>query len=66
MSAAAGEISRWQSGLINFRTSVMFGLLILAAVVIWLMVMRGGIWAAALQMMQGCKSCFDGLPKRRA
>lgn len=38
-----GEVSRWQSGLINFAASVMFGLLILAAVVIWLMVMRGGI-----------------------
>lgn len=36
-----GEISRWQGWAINFAATVLFGMLLLAAIVIWLMVSRG-------------------------
>lgn len=36
-----GELSRWQGRAIGFAASVALGLLVLAAVVIWIMVMRG-------------------------
>lgn len=36
-----GELSRWQGRAISFAASVALGLLVLAAVVIWIMVMRG-------------------------
>ena len=38
-----GEIGRWQGRAINFAASVLFGLLLLAAIVIWLMVSRGNL-----------------------
>lgn len=36
-----GQLSRWQNRTLNFAASLVFGLLVLAAVVIWLMVRRG-------------------------
>jgi hypothetical protein len=36
-----GEISRWQGRAISFAASIVFGLMVLAVVVIWLMVRRG-------------------------
>ncbi|TRW98393.1 hypothetical protein FNJ84_06340 [Paracoccus sp. M683] len=36
-----GGVSRWQNRAVNFAASVAFGLLVLAAVVIWVMVRRG-------------------------
>lgn len=36
-----GELSRWRGRAISFAASVSFGLLVLAAVVIWVMVKRG-------------------------
>lgn len=35
-----GQVSRWKHRSVNFAASVLFGLLILAAVAIWLMVRR--------------------------
>ncbi len=36
-----GAIARWQGRAISFTASVIFGLLVLAAVAIWIMVKRG-------------------------
>lgn len=36
-----GELSRWRGRAISFAASVCFGLLVLAAIVIWIMVKRG-------------------------
>jgi hypothetical protein len=36
-----GELSRWRGRAISFAASVTFGLLVLAAAVIWIMVRRG-------------------------
>ena len=36
-----GELSRWQGRAIGFATSVAFGLLVLAAAVVWILVRRG-------------------------
>ncbi|MDP5306178.1 hypothetical protein [Paracoccus spongiarum] len=36
-----GELSRWRGRAISFAASVSFGLLVLAAVVVWVMVRRG-------------------------
>lgn len=38
-----GGVSRWRNRALNFGASVTFGLLVLAAVVIWIMVKRGSI-----------------------
>ena len=36
-----GEFSRWQGRAIGFAASVAFGLLVLAALIVWIMVRRG-------------------------
>ncbi|MCQ0969831.1 hypothetical protein MLD63_05235 [Paracoccus sp. TK19116] len=36
-----GSVSRWQNRAVNFGASIAFGLLVLAALVIWMMVRRG-------------------------
>lgn len=36
-----GEISRWQGRAVSFAASVAFGLLVLGAVIVWLLVLRG-------------------------
>lgn len=36
-----GEMSRWRNHALSFAASVVFGLMLLAAVVIWVMVRRG-------------------------
>ncbi|MBU3031829.1 hypothetical protein KNW02_17120 [Paracoccus sp. XHP0099] len=36
-----GELSRWRGRAISFAASVSFGMLVLAAVILWLMVRRG-------------------------
>ena len=36
-----GELSRWQGRAIGFAASVAFGLLVLAAAVVWILVRRG-------------------------
>lgn len=36
-----GELSRWQGRAIGFAASVAFGLLVLAALIVWIMVRRG-------------------------
>lgn len=36
-----GQLSRWRNRTVNFAASVAFGLLVLGAVIVWLMVMRG-------------------------
>ena len=36
-----GSVSRWRNHALNFAASVTFGLLVLAAIVIWVLVKRG-------------------------
>lgn len=36
-----GELSRWQGRAVSFAASVVLGLLVLAAVVVWILVRRG-------------------------
>ncbi len=36
-----GQISRWQGKATSFAASVLFGLLVLGAVIVWLMLLRG-------------------------
>lgn len=36
-----GEVSRWRNRALNFAASVSFGLLVLSAFIIWLLVKRG-------------------------
>ncbi|MDB6176169.1 hypothetical protein PAF17_01445 [Paracoccus sp. Z330] len=38
-----GEISRWRGRAVSFAASVCFGLLVLGAVIVWIMVQRGHI-----------------------
>lgn len=38
-----GEMSRWRDRTLNFAASLVFGLMLLAALLIWLMVRRGFI-----------------------
>lgn len=36
-----GQVSRWKNRAVNFSASVAFGLLVLGAVIVWVMVRRG-------------------------
>ncbi|SIS84581.1 hypothetical protein SAMN05421772_106138 [Paracoccus saliphilus] len=38
-----GEMSRWRNRALNFAASVLFGLMLLAAVLIWVMIRRGSL-----------------------
>lgn len=38
-----GEISRWQGRAVSFAASVAFGLLVLGALIVWVLVLRGHI-----------------------
>ena len=38
-----GQASRWQGGAINITAAVVFGLMLIAAIVIWIMVRRGSL-----------------------